>query len=212
VLVRRSDSGRSSPPARPSALEPDDPARRREQFERLSDEIRACRRCPLGSVRTQAVVYRGGFAPRLLFVGEAPGAAEDREGRPFVGRSGRVLDAAIASLGIGPDEFGILNLLKCRPPENKFDPAAARTCRPYLDRQVALLRPGACVSLGAKALQALDPTAPPILASAGTPRRAFGLPLFPLVHPAASLRSGRMRARWTSDVGALSRWLASARF
>ncbi|MFY9717550.1 MAG: uracil-DNA glycosylase [Thermoplasmata archaeon] len=195
-----------------SATGADESAARRYEFDRLSEEIRSCRRCSLGSVRTQAVVYRGGYTPRLLFVGEAPGAAEDREGRPFVGRSGRVLDSAIASLGIGPAEFGVLNLLKCRPPENKFDPAAAIACRPFLDRQVALLRPRACVSLGAKALRALDPTAPPVLTAAGTPRSALGLPLFPLVHPAASLRSGRMRARWTADVGTLSKWLASQPF
>ena len=71
--------------------------------------------------RTQAVVYRGAPAPRLLFIGEAPGAEEDRLGLPFVGRSGAMLDAAVAELGLGPEEFGVLNVLKCRPPGNRFD-------------------------------------------------------------------------------------------
>jgi len=180
----------------------------REEWERLSDEIRSCRKCPLGSVRTNAVVYRGGLAPRIVFVGEAPGAEEDRTGLPFVGRSGRLLDEAVASLGLGADEFGILNVLKCRPPGNRFDRSAARTCRPYLDRQLTLLRPAAIVTLGARALAAIDPTAPPMLSSAGRPRALGDLPFFPLVHPAAALRSRRMRTRWERDVRALGRWLA----
>jgi uracil-DNA glycosylase len=178
------------------------------EFDRLSEEIRACRRCPLGSVRTQAVVYRGGRSPRVVFVGEAPGAEEDRTGLPFVGRSGRLLDTAIARLGLPAEEFGVLNVLKCRPPGNVFDRAAARTCRPYLDRQLALLRPAVLVSLGATALRSLDPQAPPILRAAGVPRPSDGRPtLFPLVHPAASLRSRRLRERWETDVGALAAWL-----
>lgn len=184
----------------------------RAAFARLSEEIRSCRRCPLGAVRTQAVVYRGGLAPRLVFVGEAPGAAEDRDGIPFVGRSGRILDAAIASLGLGPEEYGVLNVLKCRPPRNRFDAAAARTCRPYLDAQLRLLRPRALVTLGAVALRAIDPDAPPVLRAAGAPRDGAAVPLFPLVHPAASLRSGRLRERWLADVRALSTWLASTSF
>ncbi|MGP8078545.1 MAG: uracil-DNA glycosylase [Thermoplasmata archaeon] len=202
-------------PTVPALRVPSDPdeailaAGRRPGFERLSAEIRACRRCPLGAVRTQAVVYRGGLAPRLVFVGEAPGAEEDREGRPFVGRSGRILDAAIGTLGLTPAEVGILNVLKCRPPRNRFDPAAARTCRPYLDRQLALLQPRVVVPLGAQALRSLDPEAPPILRSAGAPRGGRDPALFPLVHPAASLRSTRLRERWHQDVTALANWLAA---
>jgi len=176
-------------------------------FGALSEEIRACRRCPLGSSRTNAVVYRGGLSPQVVFVGEAPGAAEDREGVPFVGRSGRILDGAIGSLGLPDGSVGVLNVLKCRPPENRFDRAAAETCRPYLDRQLALLRPRALVSLGASALRVLDPQAPPILTAAGAPRESRWGPLFPLVHPAASLRSTRLRERWMTDVGALGRWI-----
>lgn len=179
------------------------------EFEALSAEIVACRRCPLGSVRTHAVVYRGGRFPRVVFVGEAPGAAEDLAGTPFVGRSGRILDAALAALGIPGEEVGIVNVLKCRPPENRFDRAAARTCRPFLDRQLSLLRPEVVVPLGAWALRSLDPDAPPILQSAGAPRPGADLPvLYPLIHPAAALRSARLRRRWEADIGSLARWLA----
>jgi uracil-DNA glycosylase len=153
------------------------------------------------------VVYRGGRRPSVVFVGEAPGAAEDACGEPFVGRAGRRLDAAIATLGVGDAEFGVLNLIKCRPPANRFDPAAAEACRPYLDAQLRLLAPRRLVTLGAHALEALDPTAPRILLAAGRPRSVAGTPLFPLLHPAA-VRSHATAARWDADVGALRTWLA----
>jgi len=144
----------------------------------------------------------------VVFVGEAPGAEEDRTGRPFVGRSGRELDRAVAILGLVDEEFGVLNVLKCRPPGNRFDRGAARTCRPYLDRQLDLLRPNVVVTLGARALAAIDPTAPPMLKAAGRPRERAGTAHFPLIHPAAALRSRRLRERWEEDVRALGRWLA----
>ncbi len=176
----------------------------RSALEGLAREIVACRRCPLGHTRTNAVVYRGSLAPRVVFVGEAPGAEEDRLGVPFVGRSGSILHTAIARIGLAPSEFGILNVLKCRPPANRFDRAAAATCRPYLDRQLTLLRPNLLVSLGASALRALDPSAPPVMQAAGTRRAAAVGSLFPLVHPAATLRSRRMKERWEHDLGALA--------
>ena len=178
------------------------------EWRSLSATIRRCTRCPLHATRTHAVVYRGSLTPRIVFVGEAPGAEEDRVGRPFVGRSGRRLDAAIRELGLGEDEFGVLNVIKCRPPGNRYDPSAARTCRPYLDRQLELLRPERLVTLGAHALTALDPAAPPVTQAAGTPRYRDGPPIFPLLHPAAALRSRRWAERWAHDVGALRRWLA----
>ena len=159
-------------------------------------------------MRAHAVVYRGGHAPRVVFVGEAPGAEEDRLGLPFVGRSGRELDRAIARLGLTGEQFGIVNVLKCRPPGNRFDRAAARTCRPYLDRQLAILRPEVIVTLGARALASFDRDAPPVLSAAGRPRPVAGVVLFPLIHPAAAMRSRRWRERWDHDVGALARWLS----
>ena len=179
----------------------------RADWERLSKEIRACRRCPLGRQRTHAVVYRGSLTPRVVFVGEAPGAEEDRQGIPFVGRSGRRLDAAIRTLGLGAREYGVLNVLKCRPPANRFDRKAARTCRPFLDRQLSLLRPALLVTLGAHALRAIDPDAPPVLTAAGRLRAGADPPLFPLIHPAAALRSRRWSDRWDRDLAALGEWL-----
>ena len=178
----------------------------RRVWVQLAREIEACRRCPLGATRAHVVVYRGSLTPQIVFVGEAPGAEEDRQGVPFVGRSGRVLDAAVCSLGIEEEAWGVLNLIKCRPPGNRFDPGAARACRPFLDRQLALLRPEVVVTLGARALRALDPGAPPILRSAGTVRDTPGRWVFPLLHPAASLRSQRWAARWDRDVESLAKW------
>lgn len=180
-------------------------------WEQLSREIVECTRCPLHATRTHAVVYRGGRNPRVVFVGEAPGAEEDRVGLPFVGRSGRRLDAALALIGLRPQEYGVLNVVKCRPPHNRFDPSSARTCRPYLDRQLALLGPRLLVTLGARALNAIDPSAPPILQCAGQPRRVPGHEVFPLVHPAAALRSTALTRRWNHDVEVLGRWLAAER-
>ncbi|MGI0070877.1 MAG: uracil-DNA glycosylase [Thermoplasmata archaeon] len=183
------------------------PRARAEAWAALTEEIRHCEKCPLHASRTQAVVYRGGPSPRVLFVGEAPGVQEDRVGIPFVGRSGRWLDAAVARLGLEPEEVGVLNLLKCRPPGNRFDRSAARSCRPYLDRQIALLEPRCLVTIGATAYRALSPGGPPILAAAGRPRPDASPPLFPLIHPAAAMRSRRLSERWARDVDALDRWI-----
>jgi DNA polymerase len=169
----------------------------------LSAEIRSCERCDLHRNRTHAVIYRGGDRPRLVFVGEAPGAEEDRQGLPFVGRSGRRLDEGIGTVGLAPSEFGIVNLLKCRPPSNVFSRAAAIECRPYLDRQLALLAPELVVSLGAHALAALDPAAPRITEAAGVARPNGRWTLFPLLHPAATFRSRRNLDMWARDLARL---------
>lgn len=181
-----------------------------ERWESLSSEIRSCALCALSRTRTNAVVYRGGRRPWVLFVGEAPGAEEDRQGLPFVGRAGHRLDEAISRIGLTESDYGVVNLLKCRPPENRFDRAAAATCRPYLDRQFALLRPSVYVPLGRWALVALDPTAPSVTRAAGRPRSWEGRTIFPLIHPAA-VRSRATRARWESDTAALARFLTERR-
>jgi len=191
-----SESVASGPPAPAGAV-----------WEALGAEIRACTRCDLHQNRTHAVVYRGGERPRLVFVGEAPGAEEDRLGLPFVGRSGRRLDEGIAKVGLEPAEYGIVNLLKCRPPANVFSRSAAATCRPYLDRQLAILEPDLVVSLGAQALRALDPEAPPVTRAVGVARPKERWTLFPLLHPAATFRSRRNLEMWARDIDRLREFL-----
>ncbi len=177
-------------------------------WESLGERIRSCRACRLGFDRTQAVIYRGARSPDLLFVGEAPGAEEDRLGLPFVGRAGRRLERALTAVGIDVGRAGFVNVLKCRPPGNRFDPAAARACRPHLDAQLGLLRPDLLVPLGARALSALDPTAPRITDCAGALRPGGDRPIFPLLHPAAPLHDPRLRERWQRDLEALGRCVA----
>jgi uracil-DNA glycosylase len=173
----------------------------------LCRSIERCERCRLHRYRTHVVIYRGSPTPTVVFIGEAPGAEEDRQGLPFVGRSGARLDRAIGRLPLPPSAFGILNVVKCRPPDNRFDRSAARACRPYLDRQLALLHPRALVTLGAHALRTLDPSAPAVTVAAGQPCRWRDTPLFPLLHPAAALHAPRYRDRWEHDVDALARFL-----
>lgn len=183
---------------------------RTPDWSRWADEVRGCHRCALVDSRTQVVLYRGSAHPRVAFVGEAPGREEDLTGQPFVGRSGRRLDAAIAALGLGPDAYGILNVVKCRPPENRLPAMAVRACRPFLERQLEMLAPRLLVTLGAHALAALDPAAPAITVAAGHPRAAGDRQLFPLLHPAATFRSRAYAARWESDLERLGRWLHRA--
>jgi DNA polymerase len=185
---------------------------RRRALEHLSRQIARCTLCSLSQSRNHVVVYRGSFVPRIVFVGEAPGAEEDRQGVPFVGRSGKLLDRAVETIGAALGSYGVLNVLKCRPPGNRFDPRAAESCRPYLERQLTLLRPRAVAPLGSRALRTLDPRSPPILVAAGAPRRGPSGWLFPLIHPAAALRSRRLRERWERDVGALGAWLGAPPF
>lgn len=172
-----------------------------------AEEVRRCRRCALAESRTQVVLYRGAPHPILAFVGEAPGKDEDRTGQPFMGRAGRRLDRAIARIGLRDDAYGVLNVVKCRPPNNQLPAFAVRACRPFLERQLAMLDPRVVVPLGAHALASLDGTAPAITAAAGQPRKLGARTIFPLVHPAAAFRSLRYAERWERDVDRLADWL-----
>ena len=183
-------------------------ARTRAEWAQLNREIESCRACPLGSLRTQVVIHRGSLRPRVLFVGEAPGASEDKIGIPFVGAAGHRLDQLISQLGLLESEFAIVNVIKCHPPGNQFSEQAADACRPFLARQVEFLQPIMVVTLGAPALAAFRPDLLPILGSAGRRFRWRGLTLFPLVHPASAARSGALRRRWEEDGSALARLLS----
>ena len=126
------------------------------ELEKLANEVRQCRKCPLGSMRTNAVPGEGDPAARIMFVGEAPGADEDAQGRPFVGRAGQLLDKIIAACGLNRSEVYIGNILKCRPPENR-DPFAEEiiSCLPYIQRQIEIINPEIVVALGAHAAKTL---------------------------------------------------------
>jgi DNA polymerase len=131
-------------------------AEKAAELEKIAGEVRQCRKCGLGSLRTNAVPGEGNPNARIMFVGEAPGADEDAQGRPFVGRAGRLLDKIIEACGLKRGDVFIGNILKCRPPENR-DPRAEEiiSCLPYLQRQIEIIDPEVVVALGAHAARTL---------------------------------------------------------
>lgn len=122
----------------------------------LTETIRTCRKCPLSQTRTHAVPGEGNPAARLIFVGEAPGADEDTQGRPFVGRAGQLLDKIITACGLSRNDVFIANTLKCRPPGNRDPhPQEIDCCLAYLSRQIEIIQPEIIVALGAHAARTL---------------------------------------------------------
>jgi DNA polymerase len=131
-------------------------AEKAAELEKIAEEVRQCRKCSLGSLRTNAVPGEGNPDARIMFIGEAPGADEDAQGRPFVGRAGKLLDKIIEACGLKRNDVFIGNILKCRPPDNR-DPRAEEiiSCLPYLQRQIEIIKPEIIVALGAHAARTL---------------------------------------------------------
>jgi DNA polymerase len=162
-------------------------------FELLRDEALGCTRCKLAQLgRTQVVFGMGDPDADLMFVGEGPGAEEDRQGLPFVGRSGKLLDQLlIDEIGVTRDRVYIANVVKCRPPNNR-DPERdeIETCRPYLEQQLELIDPKVVVTLGNFAAQLLLGTKDGITKLRGRSYPFRGGVLVPTLHPAYALRGG----------------------
>jgi DNA polymerase len=166
----------------------------------LRARVAACTRCALATTRTQTVFGIGNPQAQWFIVGEAPGAEEDRQGEPFVGRAGQLLNAMLHAIGLRRSDVYIANVLKCRPPGNR-DPAAAEAahCLPYLERQIALVAPKLLLVVGRIAAHQLLASEAP-LGSLRQKTHAFGAARVPLVvtyHPAYLLRSpGEKRKAW----------------
>jgi uracil-DNA glycosylase len=161
-------------------------------WEQLRARVADCTRCALSQGRTQTVFGVGSLQAQWLIVGEAPGAEEDRQGEPFVGRAGQLLNSMLRAIGLAREQVYIANVLKCRPPGNR-DPAASESaaCSPYLERQIALLNPRIMLAVGRIAAQNLLHTDAP-LARLRQQQHSFGNSRVPLVvtyHPAYLLRS-----------------------
>jgi uracil-DNA glycosylase family 4 len=167
-----------------------------KELEAIAEESRKCRKCDLGELRTNAVPGEGNPAARIMFVGEAPGADEDAQGRPFVGRAGQLLDKIIKACGLKREDVYIGNILKCRPPDNREPrPEEIVACIPYLQRQIELIGPEIIVALGAHAAKTLLDTPKAI----GQLRGLFHeyvpgighkpIKLMPTFHPAYLLRN-----------------------
>ncbi len=187
---------------------------RREQLVAVFGEARVCTACALSGSRTQVVFGAGDANADLMLVGEAPGAEEDRQGLPFVGRSGALLTRMLNDAGLPRERVFIANTLKCRPPDNR-DPRAEEieSCRPWLIEQIRLIEPRVIATLGNFATKLLtgDPTG--ITKVHGVPQvRTFGtrtVYLYPLFHPAAALRATGTAELLRSDLEALPDLLLS---
>ncbi len=167
---------------------------RREQLIELYREVSECTRCPLHADRTRAVFGNGNADAELMFIGEAPGAEEDRQGLPFVGRAGQLLDQLLGGIGMTREDVFVANILKSRPPGNRDpQPEEIEACWPYLERQIQLLEPRVIATLGNFATKKITGSQTGITRVRGTPqvhaiagRTVF---VFPLLHPAAALRT-----------------------
>ena len=171
-------------------------AQKTKEMENIAGQVNQCRQCDLGSLRTNAVPGEGSPNARIMFIGEAPGADEDAQGRPFVGRAGQLLDKIIVACGLKRSDVYIGNILKCRPPENR-DPRAEEiiSCLPYLQRQIEIIEPEIIVALGAHAARTLLETTKSIGQLRGHFQEYYAgighppIKLMATYHPAYLLRS-----------------------
>lgn len=192
-------------------------AGRRAALEAIAAEIRGCTACRLHAERTTAVPGEGHPDTEVVFVGEGPGMNEDRQGRPFVGRAGELLNRMLGAIGWRRDEVFITNVVKCRPPGNRDpEPDEIAACAPYLRRQLEVLDPALVVTLGRHSLGRFMPGAR-ISQAHGTVRPAdpdsgaSGASVFAMYHPAAALRSAEVERESFADARRLPGALVASR-
>jgi DNA polymerase len=181
---------------------------RREELVALYREASECTRCPLAETRTKVVFGAGNAEADMMFVGEAPGAEEDRKGLPFVGRAGALLNELLEGIGLTREDVFIANVLKCRPPGNRDpQPLEIESCHPYLERQIELIRPVVIGTLGNFATKLITGSQTGITKVRGTPQvHTLGRrPVFvmPLLHPAAALRTPSLLDKLREDFASL---------
>lgn len=186
---------------------------RRAELVALYKEVQGCTKCPLHETRTKSVFGAGDANAEVMFVGEAPGAEEDRQGLPFVGRAGQLLNELLEGMGMAREGVFIANVLKSRPPGNRDpQPLEIEACRPYLFEQIRLIEPRVVCTLGNFATKLLSGNPAGITRVRGTPqvhelggRTVFLLPLF---HPAAALRTPAVKETLRADLEQLPQLLA----
>ncbi len=181
-----------------------------DSLEGIAGEIAACTACPLHEGRTKTVPGQGNPQPDILFIGEAPGADEDKQGLAFVGRAGQLLTKMIEAMGYTRDQVFIANINKCRPPGNRApSPVEMETCIPFLKRQIALLQPKVIVAMGATALNGLVdlPKGMGITKVRGKWLEFEGIDLMPTFHPAYMLRNPNMKRPVWEDLKTVLRHL-----
>ena len=172
----------------------------------LHDSLRDCRQCRLASGRTQVVFGAGNPEASIMFVGEAPGFHEDRQGVPFVGAAGNLLTELLKSAGLTRDHVYIANVIKCRPPENRNPaPDEVETCKPFLLQQIQHIKPHLVCSLGNFATQTLLGRKVGVSKVHGQQFQLSDFLLFPLYHPAAALHQGNLLPTLREDFQTLKR-------
>ena len=169
-------------------------------IEEVAAAVRTCTRCGLAETRINAVPGEGSDSPSILFIGEGPGANEDEQGRPFVGRAGKLLDERLGVVPLLRSDVHITNVVKCRPPGNRDPlPGEVRACWPYLEAQIGLLKPHVIATLGRHAMNRFLPNAR-ISDQHGRATVWRDIVIFPLYHPAAALRSTTLRQTLENDI------------
>ena len=169
-------------------------------LKKLSASLHDCQRCQLSAGRTQVVFGTGNPHASIMFVGEAPGFYEDREGEPFVGAAGKLLTELLQSIGLERSDIYIANVIKCRPPNNRDPlPDEIDTCKPFLLQQIALIQPKLVCTLGNFATQTLLERKVGITKVRGQVIQLEHFIVFPLLHPAAALHQGNLRVPLKED-------------
>ncbi|HEX5436899.1 MAG TPA: uracil-DNA glycosylase [Gemmatimonadaceae bacterium] len=187
------------------------PISRADSLDEIATMVAKCTRCPLYKTATNPVPGEGSPHARLMCIGEAPGATEDQTGRPFVGAAGQLLTKILAAIQLTRDDVFITNVLKHRPPGNRNPmPDEVTACRPYLVRQIELIRPAVLVAFGTFAAQSLLDTKLSLGKLRGTVHRYRGIPLVVTYHPAALLRNPAWKRPTWEDVQLARRLLDSA--
>jgi uracil-DNA glycosylase family 4 len=178
-------------------------------WEQLASRVAQCTACELHKTRTQTVFGVGLQTAKLMVIGEAPGADEDRKGEPFVGRAGKLLTAMLGAIGLERDQVYIANILKCRPPGNR-DPRAEESlrCEAYLQRQIALVNPQVIMAFGAVAAHNLLQSDEPVGRLRAKSHQLKGIPVVVSYHPAYLLRSPEQKAKAWLDLQRAARLIS----
>jgi uracil-DNA glycosylase len=183
---------------------------RETALEEILRDMEKCHRCSLGKMRKNLVFGEGNPHAKLVFVGEAPGAEEDLQGRPFVGRAGQLLTKIVDAMGLKREDVYICNILKCRPPGNRNPlPEEIESCEPYLIRQLGAIQPSVICALGTFAAQTLlKKKGIPITVLRGQFHDYHGIQLMPTYHPAYLLRNPGAKKQVWEDVQQIMKVLA----
>ncbi len=177
-------------------------------LQEFGHSIKDCQRCRLASGRTQVVFGTGNPKATIMFVGEAPGFYEDKQGIPFVGAAGKLLNELLESAGLSRDDIYIANVIKCRPPDNRDPlPDEVETCKPFLFQQIELIKPRVVCTLGNFAMQTLLGKKVGIMKMRGQAFQVQNFFVFPMLHPAAALHQGNLNEPLREDFRKLKAFL-----